>query len=81
MILHIGDNNYIYKEDVIAIIDKSTVDRENKNNFIDQAIVERKIYGSLEDYIKSYIIAKRDSEIIYYTSRISSKTLSERYNR
>ena len=89
MFLHIGENVIIRKKDIIAIIDKETInDSKDTNKFIQNMIENGYLYTKNNENIKTYIITcikKRDSknrqyakEYRLYTSNISSTALSNR---
>lgn len=91
MFLHIGGNTYILKGDIVAILDKDTLNHSKKANEIVQKLIEN---GSLKgeemdlDNVKSYIITckrrfnsknrKLEKEYGLYLSSISSTTLLRR---
>ena len=81
MYLHIGNNIVISKEEIIGIFDIESLKNgknflmnynniKNTNNFIDIS----------EGKEKSYIIIKKEENIIVYISNISSLTLARRIN-
>lgn len=79
MFLHIGENTSVHKDDIIAILDKKTIDKSKETRlFIDG--MTRKNKPANEDHIKTYIIAADSGEKEYglYTSSISSITLLNR---
>lgn len=79
MIIHIGDNNYIFEKDIIAILDKKAVDATKKSReFINKLIEDDCLVGSLGSAIKSYIIVSDKDKTKVYTSKISSKALTNR---
>ena len=89
MFLHIGENITIQKKDIVAIIDKKTVEKsEDTKIFIENMIKNGFLYNDNRDNIKTYIITcvgKRDRKnrrytrkYTLYTSSISSTTLSNR---
>lgn len=79
MIIHIGDNNYVFKRDIIAILDKKSFDSTKKaKEFINKIIEDKCLVGSLNDKIKSYILVSEKSKTKVYTSKISSKALANR---
>ena len=78
MIIHIGDDNYIFTKDIIAILDKRAEGTKKTREFINKLIKRKPIVGSLDESIKSYILVSRNNETIIYTSNISSKALSNR---
>lgn len=79
MILHIGNNKYILKEDIIAILDRKAADGTKKTReFISRLIEDNCLVGDLNSFIKSYIFVTDNNKTIIYTSHISSKTLSNR---
>lgn len=81
MILHIGDNNYIFKKDIIAILDRKSIDSMKiSSNFINEIIKEDCLVGRLDSQIKSYILVSKENKTIIYTSSISSKALANRNN-
>ena len=80
MIIHIGNNNYIYEKDIIAILDKKAADSTKKTrDFISKLIDDNCLIGDIDGKTKSYIItAGNKRNTIIYTSDISSKTLLNR---
>lgn len=79
MIIHIGDNNYVFKRDIIAILDKKSFDGTKKaREFINKLIEDNCFVGSLNEKIKSYIIVSEKNKTKIYTSKISSKALAKR---
>ena len=80
MIIHIGNNNYIYEKDIIAILDKKAADGTKKTReFISKLIEDNRLVGDINSKTKSYIIIIEDKkDAIVYTSNISSKTLLNR---
>lgn len=80
MILHIGENDFIYQEDIIAILDKKSAEASNKTReFVSKLIDEGSIIGNIDEHTKSYILVsggKNNQKI--YTSNISSKALVKR---
>lgn len=78
MILHLGDDIYVYKENILVILDKNSMSKVNRSDYFSK-LGKNIIYGNFnEDEIKSYIILNINNEISYYASRISSRTLKNR---
>ncbi len=77
MIIHIGENKVVYKEDIIAILDKKTAEASIKTReFLSNLINKGSIVGNIDEYTKSYIlVASGKNNPKIYTSNISSKTL------
>lgn len=79
MLIHIGDNSYLFKKDIIAILDKKSADATKKTReFVDGIIKADCLIGSLNSNTKSYIIVKENKQTKIYTSNISSKALANR---
>lgn len=89
MFLHIGENIAIQKKDIVAIIDKKTVDNSKDNKlFIESMVKGGLLRNKNEKDIKTYIITcdrkvdRKNKAYIQnyalYTSNISSTTLSNR---
>lgn len=78
MIIHIGNNNYIYKEDIVAILDRDSVTSGESKSFIEGLMDKKKLIGPMDSKVKSYIIVVRDNRTSVYTSNISSKALINR---
>ena len=80
MIMHIGENNFVYKEDIIAILDKRTAETSKKTReFLSSLIDKGSVVGDIDEHTKSYIVVsngKNNPQI--YTSNISSKALINR---
>lgn len=81
MIIHIGEDNYILKKDIIAILDRKSIDSsKTSRNFINKIIEDKCLIGKLDSYVKSYILVSKENKTIIYTSNISSKSLANRNN-
>lgn len=79
MFIHIGENSYIFKDDIIAILDKKSMDSTKiSRDFIDNIIKDKCLIGKLDAYVKSYILVEHENKTMVYTSNISSKVLSNR---
>lgn len=79
MIIHIGDNNYVYKEDIVAILDKKSTEATKKSiNFINKLVEDDCIVGNINQYTKTYIVVSSENGTLIYTSNISSKALINR---
>lgn len=79
MIIHIGENNYIFKDDIIAILDKKSMDSTKiSRSFINDIIKNNCLIGKLDSYVKSYVLVENENKTIIYTSNISSKVLANR---
>lgn len=79
MIIHIGDNNYVFKDDIVAILDRKSAEATKKSvSFINELIEDNSIVGNIDQYTKTYIITSKDNKTILYTSNISSKALFNR---
>ncbi|CAK7061425.1 DUF370 domain-containing protein [Tissierella carlieri] len=79
MIIHIGENNYIFEKNIIAILDKKAAEGTKKTReFINKLIEDNCVIGSLDQNTKSYIVVSDNNKTIVYTSNISSKALSNR---
>ncbi len=79
MIIHIGDNNYIFEKNIIAILDKKAAEGTKRTReFINKLIADNCLIGSLDLNTKSYIVVSDNNKTIVYTSNISSKALANR---
>lgn len=80
MIMHIGKNNFVYREDIIAILDKKTAEASKKTReFLSSLIDKGSIIGDIDEHTKSYIlISNGNNDPKIYTSNISSKALVNR---
>ncbi|HEY4543999.1 MAG TPA: hypothetical protein VIG40_05080 [Tissierellaceae bacterium] len=77
MIIHIGENISLFKEDIISIFD---VDSINKSD-INKALLNKKAINKITDEIKSYILVdNKDGKTDLYVSGISSESLMKRSN-
>lgn len=85
MFIHIGNNNAVLVKDIIAILDKETVDNsQDTKEFVENLIKKNPLQLTNSNNIKSYIIAKsntKNSKYGIYTSNISSHALYQRVNR
>lgn len=79
MIIHIGENNYIYKKDIVAILDRRSVEATtNTKIFINKLIEDNCIIGPINQFTKTYVVVSYDNNTTIYTSNISSKALLNR---
>lgn len=79
MVIHIGDDIYIYKEDIVAILDKKSAEsNKDTRNFINKLGEDNCIIGSIDRYTKTYVLVSQDNKTNIYTSKISSKALVNR---
>lgn len=78
MIIHIGENISLFKEDIISIFD---VDSINKSD-INKILLNKKSVNKISDEIKSYILVNNNKEgkTDLYVSSISSESLMKRSN-
>lgn len=92
MFLHIGDNISIPKSEIVAILDRDTVENSLETKvFIDKLIEEGCLINPSNLKVNSYIITcvknidrrsrKKFLKYNLYISSISSKALSERKNK
>lgn len=77
MFLHIGDNNSIYKKDIVAILDKKVIDQSDENKGLIKVLDKSSIDSSKND-IKTYIVVCKNGDYQVYGSNISSITLLNR---
>ena len=88
MFIHIGDNISLLKEDIILILDKTTLLKSKDSRLFIQKLIQKGSLGNIEDEsVKTYIIAldkskrtrrRSKSEFKLYTSNISSRSLLNR---
>ncbi|HHV38156.1 MAG TPA: DUF370 domain-containing protein [Tepidimicrobium sp.] len=83
MSIHIGENITIFKEDIIAIIDRKTVETSiNMKRFIDNMIKDGNLRNNNIENARTYILTyanKTDNKKYnLYLSNISSITLFKR---
>lgn len=78
MFLHLGKDITILEKDIIAIIDKKTIENsKNTQKFIDMMKRDGYLYNNI-DNAKTYILAYGKRGYCLYMSNISSITLSKR---
>lgn len=89
MFLHIGNNINILLKDIVAIIDKNSLENSKDNNrYIKNLLKDEFLINGNRDDIKTYIITcssdnprrkkKSRKKHFIYTSNISSTTLMKR---
>lgn len=79
MILNIGRNKYLYKRDILFILNSETVKMNKEFQvFLNKIKNEGYFFGVEDECVKSYIILNKNSITHVYSSIISSKTLSQR---
>ena len=88
MFLHIGGDDYIFKDDIVVILDRKTVNSsKDTSRLIEKMIKDGLLKNQKIDDAKTYIITckkgrKRSKKQCYlYMSNISSSTLLYRNNR
>jgi hypothetical protein len=88
MFLHIGGDDYIFKDDIVVILDRKTVNSsKDTSRLIEKMIKDGLLKNQKIDDAKTYIITckkgrKRSKKQYYlYMSNISSSTLLYRNNR
>ncbi|HSH34766.1 hypothetical protein [Schnuerera sp.] len=89
MFLHIGNSNNILLKNIVAIIDRKSLESSNDNNtYIQKLLKNNPLSNEDIDDVKTYIITcssndsrkkrKSDKKYNLYTSNISSTTLFRR---
>ena len=88
MIIHIGDSISINDKDIVAILDKKTIEAcPKKSTFLNNYIENLDLVNQNDDSIKSYIIVSEKNKTInrktektykIYVSNISSTSLLKR---
>lgn len=86
MYLHIGENIYILKKDIVAILNAKTLNSKEDSEFIERFMDFNEVKNDIRDNVKSYIITCENSEkrtfkkaYKLYFSNISSTTLLKRF--
>lgn len=89
MFLHIGENIYLLKKDIVAILNTKTLNSKGENRFIVNLMEFNELKNIEMDNVESYILTcenrrnrkKRTSDKVckLYTSNISSTTLLKRF--
>lgn len=81
MILNIGDDKYIYKEDIVAILNIDTVNNDRNFKVFLEGIKSKGCFlGEDDEYTRSYVITNKNKKTLIHSSIISSKTLCQRNN-
>lgn len=89
MFLHIGENVYILKDEIVAILNKDTFDNSKESSiFIEKLIENGYLKNKKLNGVKTYIITSKNrrtrkskrikKEYNIYLSNISSTTLLKR---
>lgn len=84
MILHIGNNMTILKNNILVILDYKMVEESDSNRALVKRLIEDgKLVNKIDEDTKSFILTiedknKTQKELKLYTSNISSKTLLNR---
>ncbi len=89
MFLHIGGDDYVFKDDIVAILDRDTVKASKDTSALIEKMVEKGLLKNGEvDDVKTYIITckrgrnnRGEKQYYLYTSNISTSTLLRRNNR
>ena len=88
MIIHIGDSVSINEKDIVAILDRKTIDASSKKtNILEFPIENLDLVKQIDESVKSYIIVSEKNKIVdrspkktykIYVSNISSRSLLKR---
>lgn len=89
MVIHIGDSVSINEKDIVAILDRKTIDASfKKNNYLGFSIENLDLIKQADESVKSYIIVSEKNKILdrsakktykIYVSNISSRSLLKRH--
>lgn len=80
MIVNIGEDNYVLKENILGILDRKSAEKsEIFKEFIDKN-KEALDIKNIDENVKSYILIEKDGDMEILMSKISSKTLEKRNN-
>ncbi len=78
MILNIGEDRYLLKEDLICIVSSDSV---AKSDSLKDFIAANLNLDCIDlEKVESFILIDRDGSVEVETSSVSSKTLEQRYN-
>lgn len=82
MVLHIGKNIFLDKNEIISIIDWKTIEKNKYNkDLIEKFRKDKLIINDNKDHIRSYILANcKKNKYILYASDISTTSLLRRIN-
>ena len=82
MYVHIGNDNIIKKDEIVAILNLELLLEEKKlEDIIKKINLEGKIINISDSVKKSLIIVKNNNEQIGYVTNISSITLAKRIQK
>jgi len=82
MYVHIGNDNIIKKDEIVAILNLELLLEEKKlEDIIKEVNLEGKIINISDSIKKSLIIVKNNNEQIGYITNISSITLAKRIQK
>lgn len=82
MYVHIGNDNIIKKDEIVAILNlELLLEEKNLEDIIKEVNLEGKIINISDNIKKSLIIVKNDKEQIGYITNISSITLAKRIQK
>lgn len=82
MYVHIGNDNIIKKNEIVAILNLELLMEEKKiEDIIKELNLEGKIINISDSVKKSLIIVKNNNEQIGYVTNISSITLAKRIQK
>lgn len=81
MSINIGENTFIFKEDIIAVFDRDTILKSKGNNAFIQNIKEDLSVNKTNKEIKSYILTQNGDNPKVYASNISSNSIKINLNR
>ena len=81
MIIHLGNDIYITKNDIIGIfdLDNSTVSKHTRN-YLKKAQDRDEIITINSELPKSFILTSKNKKNNIYLSQLASSTLLKRYN-
>ncbi len=79
MAIGIGENMFILKEDIIAVIDNKTILKSKDGRALLKRYEKDLLVHKIEKEIKTYVLALNGGNLEFYESNISSASIKNKF--
>lgn len=79
MAIGIGENMFILKEDVVAVLDNKTILKSKDGRALLKRYEEKLLVHKIKREIKTYVLALNGGNLEFYESNISSASIKNKF--
>lgn len=79
MAIGIGENMFILKEDVVAVLDNKTILKSKDGRALLKRYEEKLLVHKIKREIKTYVLALNGGDMELYESNISSSSIKNKF--